>query len=79
MKREITNLEITEINPYSNPSFDGVSIYWTANIGFGECQFYKANGEDKWLVDTEHMCSNEDKTFLKMLLDKLAGMVEVTG
>ena len=79
MKREITNLEITEINPYSNPSFEGVSIYWTANIGFGECQFYKAKGDDTWHVDTERMCSNEDKTFLKMLLDKLAEIVEVTG
>lgn len=79
MKHEITDLEITEINSYSNPSFDGVSMYWTSNIGFGECQFYKAKGDDTWHVDTESMCSNEDKTFLKMLLDKLAEIVEVTG
>ena len=79
MKHEITDLEITEISPYSNPSFEGVSIYWTANIGFGECNFYKAKGDDTWHVDTERMSDNEDKTFLKMLLDKLADMVEVTG
>ena len=79
MKHEITELEITEIKPYSNPPFDGMSIYCTANIGFGECQFYKAKGDDTWNVDTESMCSNEDKTFLKMLLDKMAEMVEVMG
>ena len=76
---KITNLEITAISPYSNPSFDGVSIFWTANIGFGECNFYKAKGDDTWHVDTESMCSNEDKRFLKMLLEKIADMVEVTG
>ena len=75
---KITGLEITEINPFSNPSFQGISIYWTSNIGFGECQFYKANGEEQWKVNTERMSNSEDKRFIKMLLEKLADMVEVT-
>lgn len=79
MKHEITDLEITAINPYINPSFEGVSIYWAANIGFGECNFFKARGDATWHVDTESMSDNEDKTFLKMLLEELVGIVEVTG
>ena len=76
---KITDLEITAINPYSNPSFDGVSIYWAANIGFGECNFYKAKGDDTWHVDTESISDNVDKRFVKMILEKVADMVEVTG
>ena len=79
MKHEITDLEITDIEPYSNAMFDGIQISWCANIGWGQCTFFKEKGDDQWTVDTERMSSNEDKTFLKMLLDKLADMAEVTG
>ena len=76
---KITDLEITEIGPFSNMSFQGITISWVSNIGFGECQFYKVNGENQWKVDTESMSSNDDKRFIKMILEKLADMVEVTG
>lgn len=79
MKHEIADLEITDIGPYSNAKFDGIEILWRANIGWGQCTFFKAKGDDQWNVDTESMSDNEDKTFLKMLLDKLADMAEVTG
>lgn len=79
MKHEITELQIDSINAYDNPSFCGLHIYWVSNIGWGECNIYKAKDGTQWKADTEHMCSNEDKTFLKMLLDKLADMAEVTG
>lgn len=76
---KIENLEITEIAPYENSMWSGIKIRWCANVGFGECELFRTTGSDQWCADTESMSSNDDKTFLKMLLDKLADMVVVTG
>lgn len=81
MKLEIKDLSIEGVVPYDNEIASGICIEWCANIGWGQCQIYrdKSDASGKWHVDTESMSSNDDKTFLKMLLDKLADMVEVTG
>ena len=77
--KKIENLEITNITLYKNFCYEGVRISWTANIGFGVCELYRERDSDKCCADTEHMCDSENRKFLKMLLDKLADTVEVTG
>lgn len=52
-------------------------IQWSANIGWGECEFYY-DGK-KWTADTESMCSNDNKEFIRMLLDVFVKQIEVTG
>lgn len=81
MKHEVKDLSVENVSAYDNETASGVCIEWCANIGWGQCHIYrlKSAGENEWQCDTESMSSNEDKTFLKMLLDKLADMVEVTG
>ncbi len=76
----IENLTITGVDAFDNEKYLGFSIGWLANIGFGECTIFREkSGEDTgWKAHTETMCDNDDKAFLKMLLDKLADMVEVT-
>lgn len=76
---KIENLEITEIAPYENAMWAGIRICWSANNGFGECDLFKSRGSEQWCVDTEKMCDNQNKAFLKMLFDKLVETVEVTG
>ena len=74
---KITDLEIDNIQPYSNSKYEGIEINWSSNIGFGQCNIYKEKESDDWKVATEYMCSNEDKKFLKMLLEKIADLAEV--
>ena len=81
MKHEIKDLTIDEIHVFCGDNRGGFDIAWSANIGWGHCCIYLDinDGSGKWQADTEHMSSNNDRTFLKMLLDKLADTVEVTG
>ena len=81
MKHEVKDLTIKNVYAFDNEMFNGIQIEWCANIGWGQCDIFRAKEDaaDKWQAHTESMSSNEDKTFLKMLLDKLADMVEVTG
>lgn len=81
MKHEVKDLTIDGVHVFCNSKYAGLCIEWSANIGFGECRIFldKTDESMKWQADTESMSSNEDKTFIKMLLDKLADMVVVTG
>lgn len=80
MKHEVTDLTIDRVHAFDNELYNGIRIEWSANIGCGQCDIFreKADETSTWKAHTESMSNNEDKTFLKMLLDKLADMVEVT-
>lgn len=70
---KITELEIDAVHAYNNEQYEGLGIEWSANIGWGQCDIYRAKENDKWVVATEHM----GRDFLKMLLKKLADKVEI--
>lgn len=80
MKLEVKDLTIDRVHAFDNELYNGIRIEWSANIGWGQCDIFheKADETITWQAHTETMSSNEDKTFLKMLLDKLADMVVVT-
>ena len=67
----MNDYKITEIWPVSTKICPdgGIGINWTGPIGFGECIIYWEN--DKLHADTEYLCSNEDKRFLKTILNEL--------
>lgn len=50
-------------------------LQWDSNIGWGEMTFHKDN--DKLNVETECMSDNEDKRFIKLVLDKFIEKLEV--
>lgn len=81
MKHEVKDLTIDRVHAFDNELYNGIRIEWSANIGWGQCDIFreKADETSKWQAHTETMSTNEDKVFLKMLLDKLADMVVVTG
>lgn len=49
---------------------------WNSNIGWGELQLSK-DKNDNWIADTESMCNNEDKDFIKQIFDKWLDRIEV--
>lgn len=74
---KIENLQIDEVNCFENSRGKGVVILWSANIGFGELTLYQRNKDSKWKADTECMCNNEDKEFIRMVLNKWVDEMEV--
>lgn len=73
----IENLQIDEVNCFENSRGNGVIISWSSNIGFGELTLYHRNDDNKWKADTECMCNNEDKEFIRMVLNKWVDEMEV--
>lgn len=76
---DIQDLTIDRVHAYDNELYNGIRIEWSANIGWGQCDIFrdKSDPKETWKATTECMSTNDDKTFLKTLLDKLAEMVDV--
>ncbi len=55
---------------------DNMCFTWNSNIGWGELQIIK-DENDKWVADTEAMCDNDDKYFIKQVFDKWLEDIEV--
>ena len=72
------NLEITEIWPLSTEVVKngGIGIEWSSDAGYGQLVLYWQG--DKLCADTEHMCLNENKTFLKAVLNHLADKINIS-
>lgn len=76
------NLNIDNIHAFANDQFNGVRIEWyTDGIGFGQCDILfeddEVTGGSKITADTEHMCKNDDKAFLRALFDEILDKIEV--
>lgn len=72
--KEIVINDVELVVSENNPLF---ILRWDSNIGFGEMTFF--NGEDGLSVDTEYMSDNEDKEFIKLVLDKFIEKLKVIG
>lgn len=77
LKPEEINVKIDSIMPYKNEKYEGICIKWYGNIGYGEYNLYKTNEEDSWHGDSECMDTNEDKAFLKMLMEQFIKQVKI--
>lgn len=77
MNKILFELDSIDITPFSNEEYEGVEIKWDSNQGFGTYTLYRVKGSSNWIADSEHMDSNENKNFLRKLLQKFADEVEV--
>lgn len=71
------NLELAGLIPFVNKKYKGFTLYWNSDIGFGEYTIYKNRSGNKWYADSEHMDSNEDKAFIKELMNKFIEELEI--
>lgn len=77
-----TNLEIESVHAFDNEKYNGIRISWSAkNIGFGDCDILFEDGGGGTVIsaDTECMCNNNDKEFLRALLNELVDMTTIIG
>ena len=74
------NLYIDEVWPISTEIVPngGIGIYWSGAIGFGQFILYWGE-DDKLHADTECLSSNENKDFIKAILNLLVEEVIVDG
>jgi hypothetical protein len=54
---------------------EGFCLNWGSNIGWGQMTFI--NNEGKLKVETECMSDNNDKKFIKLVLDKFIEKLDV--
>lgn len=80
-KLDKTTLEITDI--WANIFDDGddkaqvLGIDWNCNLGFGRYELFFNEYGPTIRAFSEHMDSNDDKKFLKALLEKVVEMAEI--
>jgi len=76
--KEIIIDDISDFYCFNNEKYEGFKLSWDSNIGFGEMTFSKnKNEESGWDVQTECMSNNEDKEFIKLVLDKFIEKLNV--
>ena len=71
-------IEITGVDAYEFTNENGLIVNWQSVIGWGTTTFsFELDGSIK--VDTEHMCTNDNKKFLYQLMKALVDKCEVAG
>lgn len=60
------HLQIDDFEPFVNEEYQGFTINWSSDIGWGEYVVYKSG--NKWCADSETMDVNEDKEFISELM-----------
>lgn len=75
-KEEIP-ITIDNTDVFSNQEYEGISIKWHSTIGFGQYTIYRERDTSKWYANSEYMDSNDNKKFLKALLEKFADDITI--
>lgn len=72
LNRNEVHVKVDDIVTFDN----GFEIHWHGNIGFGEYNVYKdKNGV--WHADSECMDSNDDRWFLRLLMENFINQIGV--
>lgn len=79
LNKDDVRVEVNGLQPFVNSEYQGFSIIWSGNIGFGEYTIYQnVDDPNKWKAESECMDSQEDKWFLKKLLENFIDQLEIT-
>lgn len=73
------HLSVDSWRPFVNAEYEGISIQWSSDIGFGEYTIYKTKDSDRWFADSECMDSDNDKAFVSELLKLIAKDILIAG
>ena len=79
MKTKVEDLSIENVEFFDNNTREGIYLSWSANIGFGEVKIFREKYTETWKADTECMCSNDDKEFMRMVLNAWVEQIEIEG
>ena len=71
------HLQIDGLVPFVNEKYIGFIIEWTSDIGIGEYTIYRDYDSEEWKAESEHMDSNEDKDFIKELMNLFVAKLNI--
>lgn len=86
--KEIIINDINYFHPFVNEKYEGFILGWSSNIGFGELTISKSYVDNEkyeeiefkagdWEVQTECMSNNNDKEFIRLVLNKFVEKLNV--
>lgn len=73
------DLEINHVGVFKNEFGEGFWFDWSSKIGFGEYSIYKDLETNEWKGASEYMDTNEDKAFLKELMNKFIDKINIVN
>lgn len=71
--------EITEMDVGHFNDCPWVDFGWVGSSGWGRLTMFYDPTDDTWSADTEHMCSNDDKSFLEELFADIIKKIRIDG
>lgn len=70
-------IQVDDIEPFTNKKYIGFKILWSGSIGFGEYTIYRKTDGEEWYIDDEYMENpKNDRTFLRLLLEDFVKQLE---
>lgn len=76
------SVSVNYLHAFAHDKANGFRIGWDAEkIGFGECDILFCDDGDVTNIqaDTECMCSNDDKEFLRALFEDILNKIKIIG
>ena len=69
------------VNKFHGKTYSGFTLEWRSpTIGFGEYTISQnAKDQSKWAGDSEHMDSQDDKSFIRKLLESFVDKLVIEG
>lgn len=77
--KQVTNDYEVSIN-YIEPIEDGFIVGWQSNVGFGQLVVHTSNTCNNACaiaVETEYMCNNDNKEFMRQVFEALTEQCDV--
>lgn len=74
-------IDKVDIEGFDSDEYTGIDISWFGDLGFGHYTIMKNiyDEQDHIIGDSEHMDTQDDKSFLKALFNKLLEKVEIVS
>ena len=77
--RKIENIQIEEVWCNRKEERQTIGISWSANIGWGELTIYRDSQDSEWEVDSECMSNDDDKEFIRSVMNAWIDSMKVSG
>lgn len=77
--RKIENIQIRDVWCNRKDERQCIVISWSANIGWGVLTIYRDSPDSAWEVDSECMSNNENKEFIRSVMNAWIDSMNVSG
>ena len=76
---KIENIKIEDVWCNMKDERQCIVIAWNSYFGWGEITIYRDSPDSEWEVDSERMSNNEDKEFIRSVMNAWIDSMNVSG